>query len=243
MTAAFEQAIALAPADVAEALQGQSDGLWFTPEETQAKPPGVSGREQDTIDVFAVEQCGTSVFDARITPESPQPIDPATVAQTLLGSDYLPDRPSLTAEAGGTTIRWRMPRINLIDGPRPPRNLDPPAEVTIWSYGGAGVDLRYDATLITGLAGLGANDDEIARAALSRFNGGTPIRMLTSKRSNGRLELPYQEQAVDRVWFGLAYSWDGNLFTVSVGVPWNREDLTDAAQIELARFNLSVVFE
>lgn len=243
MTEALRTAVAAAPPSIAAALQAQSDELWNAPEENQQLVPGEGRSQQNAIDVFAVEQCGVSVFDARITSESPEPIDPTQVPQVDVGADYLPDRQRLSTTAGGVTVWWEMPRINLIDGPRPPRNVAAPASVTYWAYGGVGVELRYDAMMLTDLGHLGANDDEILRAALTQLNGGAPIQIGVSQRSGGRVEVEFSEQLSERVYVGRAYSWGGNVFTVAVGIPWNREDLVQAAQRELVRMDATITFE
>lgn len=243
MTEALRTAIASAPPSIAAALQAQSDELWNTPEENQQLVPGEGRAQQNAIDVVAVEQCGVSVFDARITPESPEPIDPSEVPQVDVGANYLPDRQRLSTSAGGVTVWWEMPRINLIDGPRPPRNIAAPANVTYWAYGGVGVDLRYDAMMLTGLGHLGANDDEILRAALTQLNGGAPIEIGVSQRAGGRVEVDFIEQLEERTYIGFAYSWGGNVFSVAVGIPWNREDLMEAARRELVRMDDTVTFE
>src|SRR5690606_27106148 len=123
-----------------------------------------------TVDEYAVLHCGVSVFDPRATPERPVVPRPEDVPQSELPEGYLPDRIVMTTRAGSQQVRWEMPRTNLLDGPRPLRHIPSPATATFWVYGGPGVELRYDAILLTDLSHLGSTDEEIAREALTLLN-------------------------------------------------------------------------
>ncbi len=233
--------IELAPTDVADALEAIRPQL----QRRAGDPYDIDQMEAAaaTVDEYAAIQCGKSVFDPRATPQ--QPIVPGVdeVPQTELPEAYLSDRMVMTTRAGSLQVRWEMPRTNLLDGPRPLRHIPAPAIGTFWVYGGPDVELRYDAMLLTNLSHLGTTDEAIASEALTSLNGPTPIRLTAGTGQTSRFMVDWVQPNGDRVYFGKAWSWEGNVFSLAVGAPWDREDLAQAAIDQLLTMTRTVRFE
>lgn len=239
--ARLRAAAELVPDEVAEALELERLELYREPGD-----PYDADLMWDVgvvVDGYAVETCGRSVFDPRVTSENPTKPRPETIPQSELPEEYLPDRPVLMTRAGSYQVSWAMPRPNLIDGPRPLKYIDAPATGTFWAYGGVGVEVRYDATLLTDLGHLGTTDEEIARAALTNLNGANPISLSGVEDHGTRTSIDWSQPHGDRVYFGTAWSFEGNVFAVSVAVPWDREDLADAAIQEMLSMSWSIRFD
>ena len=78
---------------------------------------------------------------------------------------------------------------------------------------------------------------------MTALNGDAPILLSDSTQLDRTLTLDWQQDGDDRVYLGAAWSWEGNVFTLAVGIHYGNEHLGKAAYEQLHAMIDTVEFE
>ena len=146
------------------------------------------------------------------------------------------------ARAADTRVKWLMPSITGIDGPRSLRHIEAPAIGTFWVSLQDGDPLRYDATMLQDVGPVTSDPKALVVDAMDRLDGDAPIQFDRVEESDGVADVGYVEQFDDRVYVGEAYAWKGQIFSLSAAYPASRPALRATAQDALRRMQRTLSF-
>lgn len=139
----------------------------------------------------------------------------ADLAPALVPSGW--HRVTMCNEAGAVTVH--VPSSVEFDGPRRPRNFEPPANVTYsWGYALDG-QIRYDAFVLENVYQYGGGDRQVAKVALHRLNGAPEsVRIRSLEEQRGHVVGSYDEEYDGRDYRFRFLVDDGDIYAVGVGV-------------------------
>ncbi len=150
------------------------------------------------------------------------------------------------ASTADAEITWRMPRPDSTEGPTPLAGIDITASDSSWLVQRADQPLRYEVHLFQHLDRLAAKDNDRAQKVISATQGGTSFEEI--RIVHGKTEMSLTNSYQEFNYQAHLYSWQGNVFVVSVG--WHtrsadhpqNDDPTVPMKEDLATILSSVVF-